>query len=136
MKNLIIVLIFLAVLSPVFAQSNSEEHPNVYYQNVTIEKIVPTSQGYVIQYRAQEGIKIIGIPNSWFTEISKKRADLVRLPTASDWPSMSVFYSDGEFSHVRIYVSRYKSHHTWGILPQGVDVSRFFSEEDTLNFQY
>ncbi|MCL2186485.1 MAG: hypothetical protein FWB86_11665 [Treponema sp.] len=134
MKNLIFVLFFLAIFSPIFAQS-TEGHPAVYYQNVTIERIIPTSRGYVIQYRAQEGIKIIGIPNEWFTERGN-RADLVKLPTASDWPSMSVFYNDGKFTHVRIYVSRFKSHVTWGNLPQGTDLNRFFSDEDTLNFQY
>ncbi|MCL2805744.1 MAG: hypothetical protein FWD26_07390 [Treponema sp.] len=131
MKKLIIVLFFLALISPIFA----EESPNMYYVNVSVEKIFPSSQGYIVQYRGQTGIRTIGIPNVWFSEAAGK-GDLVRLPTAKDWPTMSVFYNNGEFSHVRLYVSPVKAHQTWGSVPQGTDVSRFFPDGDTFKLQF
>jgi len=133
MKKLIIVLIFLAAISPIFAQNNSEEKDG-YYINVSVERIFPTSQGYIVQYQSQSGIKTIGIQNSWFTDAGG-RADIVRLPRGKSWPSMSVFYSNGEFSHLRLYVSPVRSHTSWGSIPQGTDVNRFFLDED-FNIQY
>jgi hypothetical protein len=107
----------------------------MYYINVSVEKIYPTNQGYVVLYRTQRGIGTIGIPNRWFVEAAG-RADVVRLPRGASWPTMSIFYNDGEFSHVRLYVHSHKSHTTWGSMPQGTNVSRFFPEEDTFDIQF
>jgi hypothetical protein len=128
MKKLIILLIFIAVVTPVFAQANFTENPNAYVFNFPIERIFPTNRGYVIQYRGQKEIHTIGVPNDWFTGPTGK-ADKVVLPRGRNWPSMSVFFSDGDFSHVRIYVHAHRSHRTWMTVQQGTDVSRFFSDD-------
>jgi hypothetical protein len=135
MKKLIFVLFFLALIVPVFAQNNSGNNPVLYYINVPVERIFPSSEGYIIQYRNSSTIGTIGIPNNWFTDAAG-RADLVRLPPGRDWPTMSIFYSDGEFSHIRLYVHRSKAHSTWGSIPQGTDVSRFFGDGDSFDIQY
>ena len=125
MKKIIVLLVFLAIALPAFAQDNTDD---IYYVNVSIEKIYATRDGYIVRYRTQTGIATIGVPNSWFTEAAG-RANMLNLPTGSSWPSMSVFYSNGEFTHLRLYLSRQKGHTTWGTIPQGTDVSRFFPEE-------
>jgi len=144
MKKLFIVLTFLALTSSVFAQEGKPDNSDpfyainntsnigesFYYINVRVEKIYPSSQGYVIQYRSStDTVSTIGIPNEWFTDAASK-AEIVRLPQASDWPTMSVFYKNSEFSHVRLYVHPAKSHLTWGNIPQGINVDRFFSDKD------
>jgi len=134
MKKLIIVLFFLALVTPVFAQNSPDNH-DIYYVNVPIEKIYVTREGFVIQYRTQTGTGIIGVPNGWFTDPAGK-ADIINLQSAGSWPSMSVFYHDGQFSYVRLYVQRSKGHFTWGSIPQGTDVSRFFPEEGAFNIQF
>jgi hypothetical protein len=136
MKKLIIVLIFLAVISPVFAQQKDDKSESFYYINVFVEKIFPSNEGYIILYRSGSAtISTIGIPNEWFTEATGN-AQLVKLPLASDWPTMTVFYSDGKFSHVRLYTHPAKSHSTWGNIPQGTDVSRFFSDKESFKLQF
>ncbi|MCL2802056.1 MAG: hypothetical protein FWD28_09895 [Treponema sp.] len=135
MKKLIIVLILLALITPVFAQSNSENQDRMYYINVPVERIFPTSTGYIIQYRSSTILSTVGIPNEWFSD-SAGSAEIIRLPTGADWPTMSVFYRNGEFSHVRLYVHRVKSHWTWGSIPQGTDVSRFFTDRDSFKINY
>jgi len=153
MKKIIIVLILLAIISPLFAQEeekrdrnpadpfyainntrNREE--NFYYVNVSVEKIYPTKNGYVVQYlSASSTVATIGIPNDWLTNAAG-RAEIVHLPVVSDWPTMTVFYVDGKFSHVRLYVHPAKSHQTWGNIPQGADVSKFFMDADSFNLQF
>jgi len=137
MKKIIFLIVFLAVISPVFvfAQNDSQENTGFYYVNVFIERIFPSNKGYVVFYRTQTGIATVGIPNSWFTKAAG-RADIVNLPVGSDWPSMSVFYDEGEISHVRLYVQRHKGHRTWGTVPQGTDLSRYFSDEETIAIQF
>ncbi|WP_461257908.1 hypothetical protein [Treponema sp. R80B11-R83G3] len=154
MKKIIIVLIFMALISPVFAQQE-EERPdrraadpfysinntrnreeNFYYFNVSVEKVYPTKDGYVVQYLCPSStVATIGIPNDWLANAAG-RAEIIRLSVASDWPTMTVFYVDGKFSHVRLYVHPAKSHLTWGNVPQGADVSKFFSDADSFNLQF
>jgi len=136
MKKLIVLLVFLALISPVFAQNNSDGEDTIYYINVPVERVIPTKTGYVVQYRSSgTTLGTIGIPNEWFTD-SAGSAEIVRLPSASDWPTMSVFFVNGQFSHVRLYVHRYKGHNTWGNIPMGTDVSRFFTDKESFKLQF
>jgi hypothetical protein len=135
MRKLIIAVIFLAVISPVFAQNRFQDATNVYYVNLPVEKVYPTSQGYVILYRTQRGFATLGIPNAWFKEAAGK-ADIVKLPIGSDWPTLSIFYADGEFSHLRLYIQRSRGHSSWGHIPQGTDLSRYFSDDAALNIRF
>jgi hypothetical protein len=137
MKKLIIVLFFMVLITPVFAQNNSGNiATDMYYFNVPVERIYPSGDGYIVQYRKGiNQIGIIGIPNEWFTEAGG-RAELMKLPSGNNWPTMSVFYKAGQFSHVRLYVHQKKGHSTWGSLPQGTDVSRYFKDADSFRIEF
>ena len=156
MKKFIFGLLVLAVISPVFAQTNLDQPGNIYCFNVRIEKIYPSSQGYIIQYqRGAGGFGTVGIPNEWFMGVladsqptsgpaaagleyvAAGKAEIIILPPGNNWPSMSIFYIDGELSHVRLYVHRLKSHQTWGNIPQGTNVNRYFAEDrSSIDIQY
>jgi len=137
MKKLIVVLFFMALITPVFAQDAYGNLPtDMYVYNVTLERVYPTGEGYVVQYRkGVNQIGVIGIPNEWFTEAGGK-AEIMRLPPGKNWPSLSVFYKGGKFSHVRLYVHKHRTHITWGSLPQGTDVSRYFKEPDSFSLEF
>ena len=132
----LIVLTFILPIMPVFAQNNTGGLADIYYINVRIERIFPSYLGYVIQYRKGDNkVGTIGVPNDWLSE-SAGRAEILRLPVASDWPSMSVFFKDGEFSHVRLYVHRVKGHRTWGVLPARVDLEKIFEDMESFNIVF
>jgi hypothetical protein len=137
MKKLIIVLFFLALITPVFAQTYSGNiDSDIYYHNITVERIYPSGEGYIVQYR--KGINqfgIIGIPNEWFTEAGGK-AELMKLPAGKNWPTMSIFYKAGKFDHVRLYVHQRKDHSTWGNIPQGTDVTKYFKDVDSFRIEF
>ena len=131
MKKIIIAVIFLMLISPVFAQDTTP----FYYVNVSVEKIYHTNLGYLVFYRTQKGIETIGVPYRWFND-SAGKADIVNLPGGVNWPTMTVFYKDGEFSNLRLYVHRNRAHITWGSVPQGTDVNSYFPEEDIFNLKF
>jgi len=137
MKKLIFAIILLALIMPVFAQNDSGENRNLYYVNVAIERIFTVSEGYLIVYRTQKGYATIGVPNEWFWDTENlRKGDMVRLPRGVNWPTMSVFYADGEFSHVRLYVHPSRSHSSWGTVSQGTDVSGYFPGDGSFNLQF
>ena len=136
MKKLIFVLIIMALVLPVFAQGNSRDESQMYYINIPVEKIYLSYEGYVVQYRKGiNSIGTVGIPYEWFTEAAS-RAELMKLPPGKDWPSMSIFYREGEFSHVRLYIHRSRAHITWGVVPQGADVSRHFGDPESFAIEF
>jgi hypothetical protein len=150
MKKLIFVFLFAALVLPVFAQDNRpqserraeeeaslHDHRSIYYIYTPIEKVYLAGEGYLIQYRTSENtLSYIGIPYDWF-RFPASAAELTQLPAGTSWPYMCVFYKDKEFSHVKLYVHRLKSHTTWGVTPMGVNLHRFFSEDPKVfDFKY
>jgi hypothetical protein len=136
MKKLIIVLILMALVLPVFAQNDSGADAQMYYINVPVEKVYLSHEGYVIQYRkGVNQIATTGIPYEWFTNAAGK-AEVLFLPSGRGWPSISVFYREGEFSYLKLYVHRWKNHPTWSIVPQGADMSKHFKEPDSFSLEF
>ena len=136
MKKLIFAAVFIAVIaagSPVFAQSIPPDRESEYYYiNITLDKIFPYRAGYVVEY--SRGILHNGrayLPLEWFSAAAS-RGEIITLPRGPAWPSMSVYYKEGEFSHVRLYVHRWVSHQTWGTIPQSVNLDGHFDNLEDL----
>ncbi|MDR2717960.1 MAG: hypothetical protein LBB89_07850 [Treponema sp.] len=139
MKKLAIAAVFavfVVIGSPVFAQDNKDKQSEYYYKNISLEKIYPYKNGYVIQYRRGiNGIDKAYLPMSWFTS-SAGKGEIVTLPIGKVWPSLSVYYKNGEFSHIRLYVHRLTSHETWGVIPQNANLDSFFEGVEELKLKF
>jgi hypothetical protein len=137
MKKLIIVLVIFAAALPLSAQNISKEHDSdMYYVNVSVERVFPSKLGYIVQYRkGTNGVGTIGLPIAWF-EAAAGKAELINLPRGLSWPTLTLFYKDGNFSHLRLYVHRAKGHSTWGNIPQNADVSVYFKDQETMKLEF
>ena len=139
MKKLVIAVVFAALIvagSPLFAQNSREQSvSDFYYIKVSIERIWPHRLGYIVQYRRGLGNARVFLPIEWFSSTAN-RGEIINLPRGNSWPSMAVYYRDGEFSHVRLYVHRQKTHRTWGVIPQGVNFDTEFSNIETVELQF
>ncbi|GHU23316.1 hypothetical protein FACS1894172_00660 [Spirochaetia bacterium] len=114
---------------PVMAQDRGTAS-EFYYVKVPVEKIYPTGFGYVVTYRAQDyHVEYAVLPFDWFTVGGK--AELVTT-AGSTWPYLTVFYQNGEFSHVRLYARSDRGHKTWGNVYGNLDIdaSLFDPEKD------
>ena len=108
----------------------------LYYINVPIEKVYPYRLGYVVLYR--KGANELGrayIPYEWF-RASVGKAQLFQLGDGKTWPCMSVFYKEGAFYGVKLYVAKRGTHLTWGNIPSNVNIDdRFQVESIDLGFK-
>ncbi|MDR2471777.1 MAG: hypothetical protein LBD09_06680 [Treponema sp.] len=108
----------------------------LYYVNVPVEKVYPYRRGYMVLYR--KGVNALGrayIPFEWF-RANVKKAELIQIGDGKTWPSMSVFYKEGAFHGVRLYVSRRPSHQTWGMIASTTNIDdRFDVEAIDLGFE-
>jgi hypothetical protein len=140
MKKLVfaaIFVVFLAVGLPVFAQNQKDERDSEYYYvNITLEKVFPYRKGYVVQYRkGQFGYGRAYLPAEWFTDAGSK-GEVIPLPAGKVWPTLTIYYKNGEFSHVRLYVHRLPTHQSWGNIPQGVNIDKEFDAIETIVIEY
>ena len=138
----ILLLVALAMLIPagsLFAQQNSHvfRETDIYYFNVPIERIYTHRLGYIVVYRVGGTFRLnrTFIPMEWFHDVAG-RAQMIGLGAGREWPSMSVFYKGGEFSHVRLRVRRHRAHESWSVVPLTVNIDEYFQgiEEVRLEF--
>ena len=142
MKRLVVALVAVVMVSLVggsfvFAQNRGRTiESDLIYINVPLERIWPHRLGYVVQYRAS-GNRFVRayLPIEWFGT-GDGRAEIMTLPLGPSWPSMSVFFRGGEFSHVRVYVHRSPMHQTWGYMPMTVNLDSQFEGVETLELQF
>ena len=134
MKKLLFVVLLGLIFSMTqsFAQNTFEES-DFYYITVPVERIWLYREGYIVAYQRGFSLVRTHIPIEWFTPAGK--ADLIMQRSGSSWPHLTLFYENGQFSHLRLYV-REHGHPTWGVVPFHVDLSTYFMniEEIILEF--
>jgi hypothetical protein len=146
-KIVLLVALCIALASvSVFAQESSP----YYYVNVPIQRVYPYPKGYVVTYRKGAiGSATTYLPIEWF-EDDNRGGDVADSATAGDpplgevillgpgtrWPYLAVYYKDGEFSHVRLYVRKERSHETWGVVAVGVNLDDRFEGIDTIKLEF
>jgi len=137
MKKFVAVLFVMAVaaLPQAFAQA-AQGATGSSYINVSVERIWPSSLGYVVRYRVPgNGYATAYLPVAWFNT-GDGRGEALRLPAGNSWPSMTVFYQDGQFDRVRLYVHRSRAHESWGTLPQDANLESEFANVQSVDLQF
>ncbi len=123
MKRATVVLVLVAVIACALAADQSAFYP----VRVDVVKVFSHSQGYRVLYRTgSSGIADVYLPARWFT--SGGKAELVRGDDPS-FPYMTVFYKDGKFDHLRLYVIADQRDPMWGILAPSDGAGKFDSED-------
>jgi hypothetical protein len=138
MKKLFFAAAFCVVFqAALFAQNFSDGKESAYfYVNVPIEKVYPYRKGYVIQYR--KGINQMArtyLPIEWFEKADGK-GNLLYLNTGNSWPYLTVYYKDGAFSHVRLYLRKDRAHASWGNIGLGINIDDRFENVDDLKLEF
>jgi hypothetical protein len=133
------LLLVLAGVLPLVAQQNnasSSGKEGIYALTISLERVYPYRKGYVVKYR--KGINEVVdafLPNEWFEKTGNK-GDLILMGSGPVWPYMTVFYKDGEFDHVRLYVRKERSHESWGDVPLHINIDDRFENVESLALEF
>ena len=135
-KTLLAALLGLLIFAApnLFAQNQNLKESEYYYVTVPIEKIYFYRNGYIVLYQQGWHLNRTYIPMEWFTNPTGK-ADMIALGSGSHWPHLTIYYKNGEFSHIRLYVRRSRSHETWGIVPLNVDMDSYFHNIEEIQLE-
>ncbi len=133
MKRAALLVALLFLLAGIASVSAQEQDPTIYVKTVPIMQILNHSLGYKILYlKGSMDVGEFYVPHSWFKAGGK--AELI-LGTDRSYPYFSVFYTDGEFSHIKVYAQESISHLSWGKLRSREGESEKFDIE-TLDIEY
>lgn len=131
MKKLALIALLVFGVS-LFAAAQETE---IYVKTLYIERIYPTSLGYRIDYRRESSMLLATsyIPLDWFGGPGS-RARLIN-DRSRNVPYVSVYYKDGEFSHLVLFVHPNIQHVSYGQLQLTADVESEFDIEEP-DFRY
>ncbi len=130
-KFVLVFLIMLLTASAVFAEAIDSPY---YVRTVNIIKVYPHALGYKVLYRnARMEYATFYVPMEWFGNASGK-AEIVYGDSAA-FPYFSVFWKDGVFDHIRLYLHKDRRHLSWGDLDPTVDMSGKFEGVESIELK-
>lgn len=128
MKRIAILVILVAVIACALAADSSAFYP----VRIDVVKVYSHADGFRVIYRkGTADVASVYLPARWF--VSGGKAELVRAHDPS-FPFMTVFYKDGKFDHLRLYVLADQKDQTWGILSPSDGAGKFDSDDLKLEF--
>jgi hypothetical protein len=134
MKKAVLVLaagLLLMSSLPSFAQQAASTNPkDAYYKVVPIVKVWMHQLGYMVQFwNSKSQVSNIYIPLTWFNQGPNSKADII-YGNEPGYPYLAIFWVDGKFDHVNLYVLNNYNSLTWGVLSQASDYSAQFNVQE------
>lgn len=111
-----------------------ENEANLFVATVFVNRVLTHRLGYKVLYQRQDlSLGEAYLPSSWFRSAAGKAELISTISTSA--PYMEIYYRDGEFAYVRLYVRRDRTHISWGSLtPQEANAEDF--NQEVLNISY
>jgi hypothetical protein len=130
---LLIAIVMLIASTGAFAETSG-----YYVRTIPIIKIYDHTLGYRVVYmKSDSDLHVIYLPKEWFNVAAQTgeepKAELVAGRDPS-YPYFSVFWEEGEFSHIRLYLYKDLTHLSWGDIDPAWDLTDKFKVE-TLNLE-
>jgi hypothetical protein len=145
MMKRITMLLFVVVMMaavPLAAQEGQDEK-SFFSVTIPAYRIYPHAKGYVFTYRKNsiETARLF-LPYEWFRRTPESnevqaKGMLRVLGQGNTWPQVSIFYNDGQFSYVKLYIRPETTHESWGFITSGAKFGAEFENADppVLNFR-
>jgi len=124
-----LLLFFVLGIGHVVADFNTDE--GMYTRSFYIDRVYPNRHGYRIIYRNDHGHRhSMLVPLSWFGRNGGAPQAQMREGRHPAYPYMEVFWMDGEFSHLKLYVRSDKTHESWGVWDAPDNVEELFDIDE------
>ncbi len=139
MKKLLALLVFAIFFTGLVSAADSP----MYAKVVPIQKVTSHQKGYKVSYFTnQYEVKSIYVPIEWFYQIGDFRtsdgfikAEIVR-GNGPSYPFMQLFWKDGKFHHLRLFVVDNYGDRTWGIVNESENLGAKFDPTKALELQF
>lgn len=132
----LVLMISTLGVSSLFAQEREYKRPynesQMTYKNVNVYKVLDQKDAYIVMYaKGHNDIGSVDIPKKWYENSPKKLQ--FRPLSKGMTPYMTVFYRNGEFSHVILTMPTNRAASSWGVADSNVQVN---ADKETLDIVY
>jgi hypothetical protein len=127
------VILLLAGL-PAFAQNASGAGAgaakDAFVKTIPLVRVWIHPLGYVVQFvNSKSRIAEIYVPLAWFNQGVGSKADII-YGNERGYPYCSIFWVDGKFDHIRLYVLDDYHAPSWGVMDATADYDKKFEVQD------
>jgi hypothetical protein len=127
-RTVAVVILALLACSAAFAQQNAER--DVYVKSVRIARVYPHALGYrILYFKSNMEYAEMYVPTQWFSFSGTSKANVIWGETA-EFPFFTIYYKDGKFDRILLYLHSDMHDITWGALPVGIDLTRQFDVQE------
>jgi len=109
---LLLICLLMFVSHSVFAQKKIDDH-KIFVKTLPILKVMSHELGYIIRYlKVDLSINEFYIPYTWISG----SGGLCEVSWGRDpsYPFFSIYYKEGKFSHLRLFLYDDMGHVSWG----------------------
>ena len=130
MKCIVIVIAAAGLFFFAAAMAGAQQQrDDVYAKTIPIVKIYGHQFGYKIVYSTSNlRLHTMYVPNRWFVRAGSKGQ--VVWGDSPEYPYFTVFWRNGEFNLIRLYVHQNLGNSSWGILRGGEELRQLFEVEE------
>ncbi|HET7839711.1 MAG TPA: hypothetical protein VFL04_08120 [Rectinemataceae bacterium] len=137
MKRIIVVFVLLALVAAGLAADTSAYYP----VRLDVVKVYTHADGYRVLFMSgYAGVKDTYLPIKWFQDsrdssgqLLPPKAVLIRGGDPS-FPYLVLFYKDGKFDHLRLYVQDSLKDPMWGVMAPSEGVGKFDAQDLDIKF--
>ncbi len=132
------ILVIACMVIGIFGAAAAES--DYYARTIRIEKVYPHQLGYKVMYTTGKlEFATTYLPQKWFTHSSSREGAMAKgevvWGTDPSYPYMIVFWKNGKFSHVRLFLKRNLQDLSFGVMnPREDPTGNFNIEEISLEF--
>ncbi len=130
-KRILLILLVLAAGTAVFAAES-----DFFVKTVPITKVYLYNEGFRIIYlKSTLEPGVIYVPMDWFSTSANAKAEVV-YDSNPAFPYFSIFWDEGEFHHIRLYLEKNRSADSWGDKPITEAILSRFENTETLDPEF
>jgi hypothetical protein len=126
-RTAVFVIMLLLACSAGFAQQKAQD---IYVKTVRIAKVYPHALGYrILYFKSTLEYGEMYVPSKWFSFAGTGKMNVI-WGNSSEYPYLTIYYVDGKFSHLRLFLNANMHDLSWGILPAGIDLTSQFDVQE------
>jgi len=136
-------LLALLVLALFAAGAVSAADSPMYAKVTPIHKVAQHQKGMIVTYYLNTGaLKTIYLPIEWFYQTAgyKTPDGFLKVEVVKgkgpSYPYMQVFWKDGKFHHLRLFLVDYPSDPTWGVVDPSKNLDAQFDPAKPLELVF
>jgi hypothetical protein len=137
-SNMRRLALFFTLLLSILALPLAAQEVELYAKSVYIYKVYPHPKGYVILYYKNNGrdLSSLHLPREWFNRKTAQSFDgsskaEMHYGDGPTIPYMQIFWKEGSFHHLKLFVRPDQSRPMWGVIPDAsTEDDKFVVDED------